>query len=134
MTPIEAAVGGLPYEWWDLVPAVVGGIIGALAGGIPAWLLAKRQSDETLRRDQEQRTQNHKALAFSAAVKLLHIINSTISLSNHVMSCMSLRDHPERARMEPWQVLVPMIGHTDEIQYDSLPKRWPFSRRLASTT
>jgi hypothetical protein len=35
-------------QYWDLVPAVVGGIIGALAGGIPAWLLAKRQSDETL--------------------------------------------------------------------------------------
>lgn len=101
-------------EYWDLVPAVVGGVIGALAGGIPAWLLAKRQSDETLRRDREQRVENQKALAFSVAVKLLHIINSTISLSNHVKSCLALRDDPNRAHMEPWQVLVPMIGHTDE--------------------
>lgn len=101
-------------EYWDLVPAVVGGIIGALAGGIPAWLLAKRQSDETLRRDREQRVENQKALAFSVVVKLLHIINSTVSLSNHVKSCLALRDDPARAHMEPWQVLVPMIGHTDE--------------------
>ena len=101
-------------EYWDLVPAVVGGVIGALAGGIPAWLLAKRQSDETLRRDREQRVENQKALAFSVAVKLLNIINSTISLSNHVKSCLALRDNPNRVHMEPWQVLVPMIGHTDE--------------------
>lgn len=101
-------------EYWDLVPAIVGGVIGALAGGIPAWLLAKRQSDEALRRDREQRVDNQKALAFSVVVKLLHITNSTVSLSNHVKSCLALRDAPDRAHMEPWQVLVPMIGHTDE--------------------
>lgn len=101
-------------NYWDLVPAVVGGVIGALAGGIPAWLLAKRQSDETLRRDREQRVENQKALAFSVVVKLLHIINSTVSLNNHLKSCLALRDDPAHAHMEPWQVLVPMIGHTDE--------------------
>jgi hypothetical protein len=101
-------------EYWDLVPAIVGGVIGALAGGIPAWLLAKRQSDEALRRDQEQRAENQKALAFSAAVKLLHIINSTVSLRDHVRSRMELLNDPSHSHMEPWQVLVPMIGHTDE--------------------
>ena len=100
--------------YWDLVPAAVGGIIGALAGGIPAWLLAKRQSDETLRRDTEQRTENQKALAFAAAIKLIQIINSIVSLRNHVRSCFALLDDPAHAHMEPWQVLVPMIGHTDE--------------------
>ena len=101
-------------DYWDLVPAIVGGVIGALAGGIPAWLLAKRQSDETLHRDREQRVDTQKALAFSVVVKLLHTINSTVSLSNHVKLCLALRDDPDRAHMEPWQVLVPMIGHTDE--------------------
>lgn len=104
----------LAPEYWDLVPAVVGGVIGALAGGIPAWLLAKRQSDETLRRDREQRVETHKALAFSTCVKLLHVINSTVSLDNHVKTCLALREKPEHSHMEPWQVLVPMIGHTDE--------------------
>ncbi len=110
----NAALPAQVVEYWDLVPAVIGGIIGALAGGIPAWLLAKRQSDETLRRDREQRNENQKALAFSVVVKLLHIINSTVSLSNHVHSCLALRADPDHAHMEPWQVLVPMIGHTDE--------------------
>ena len=101
-------------EYWDLVPAVVGGVIGALAGGIPAWLLAKRQSDQTLRRDREQRVENQKALAFSVVVKLMHIINSTISLSNHVKSFLALRNDHDRAHRGTWHVLVPMIGHTDE--------------------
>jgi len=109
-----SARSALSPEYWDLVPAVVGGIIGALAGGIPAWLLAKRQSDEALRRDQEQRVESHKALAFSTCVKLLHIINSTVSLDNHVKTCFALREKPGNTHMEPWQVLVPMIGHTDE--------------------
>jgi hypothetical protein len=100
--------------YWDLVPAIVGGVIGALAGGVPAWLLAKRESDESLRRNAAHRLDSQKALAFSTTVKLLHIINSTISLSNHVKSCMALRDDPTRVHMEPWQVLIPMIGHTDE--------------------
>lgn len=98
----------------DMTSAIVGGLIGAFAGGIPAWALAKRQSNETLRRDREQRVENQKALAFSVVVKLLHVINSTVSLSNHVKSCLALRDAPDRAHMEPWQVLVPMIGYTDE--------------------
>lgn len=101
-------------ELSDMTSAIVGGLIGAFAGGIPAWALAKRQSNETLRRDREQRLENQKALAFSVVVKLLHIINSTISLSNHVKSCLALTDDPAHSHMEPWQVLVPMIGHTDE--------------------
>jgi hypothetical protein len=98
----------------DMASAILGGLIGAFAGGIPAWALAKRQSNETLRRDREQRVEHQKALAFSVVVKLLHILNSTVSLSNHVKSCLAIRNDPKRAHMEPWQVLVPMIGHTDE--------------------
>lgn len=102
------------FQSTEVISAIVGAIIGALAGGIPAWLLAKRQSDETLRRDKEQRLESQKALAFSASVKLLHIINSMIGLSNHVKSCMALHELPDHAHMEPWQVLIPMIGHTED--------------------
>lgn len=100
--------------YWDIVPAVVGGIIGALAGGIPAWLLARHQSNETLARDNNQRIDNQKARAFSTCVKLLQIINSTISLDNHVKACLALRDLPDHEHMEPWQVLIPMVGFSDE--------------------
>lgn len=98
----------------DMTSAVVGGLLGALAGGVPAWALAKRQSNETLRRDREQREENQKALAFSVAVKLLHIINSTISLNNHLRSCLAIRQDPAHEHMEPWQVVVPIVGNTDQ--------------------
>lgn len=98
----------------DLTSAVVGGLIGALAGGIPAWALARRQSNETLRRDREQRVENQKALAFSVLVKLLHIVNNTILLSNHVKSCLARCHELDCAHMEPWQVLVPMAGNPDQ--------------------
>lgn len=111
---VLSAKCGYLAEYWDLIPAIVGGLIGALAGGIPAWLLAKRQSDEALRRDTTQRTESQKALAFSTLIKLQLIIDSTISLSNHVKSRMALRDDPSHAHMEPWQVLIPEIGYTDE--------------------
>ena len=105
---------GETSQYWDLVPAIIGGVIGALAGGIPAWLLAKRQSDETLRRDQEQRRETEKSLAFRVSVKLLTIINNTISLRNHVQRCVALIAQPGNAHMELWQVIVPMVGFTDE--------------------
>lgn len=98
----------------DMTSAITGGLIGALAGGIPSWALAKRQSNETLRRDREKRVENQKALAFSVVVKLLHIVNGTIDLSNHVKSCLSIRNDPAHSHMEPWQVLIPMVGHADD--------------------
>lgn len=111
--PIEPAIQTI-VESKEMISAVVGGVLGALAGGLPAWLLARRQSNEALRRDKEQRIEVQKSLAFSTVVKLLHIINGVISLDNHVKKCLALRDDPARAHMEPWQVLVPMVGHTDE--------------------
>lgn len=101
-------------NYWDLVPATVGGVIGALAGGIPAWLLSKKQLQQTLERDKEQRKEREKSLAFSASVKLIVIINSIINLYSHVKSCLSLLEGPAHKDMEPWQVLIPMIGHSDE--------------------
>lgn len=107
-------VGTTVAQYWDIVPAVIGGVIGALAGGVPAWLIAKRQSNETLARDREQRKNAEKALAFGSSVKLLTIVNSLFSLNNHVQSCMAIRQQPGRENMQPWQVLIPMVGHTDE--------------------
>ncbi len=109
-------------EYWDLVPAIVGGIIGAFAGGVPAWLLAKRQSDETLKRNNEQRVETEKALAFSAGVKLLNIATSIVSLNNHVKMCMAIRQQPGSENMQPWQVLFPQIGHTDEAEVRFSPE------------
>lgn len=104
----------LAINLWDLVPAVTGGIIGALAGGIPAWMLAKKQSEETLKRDKAARALNEHALAFKVSVKLMTIINNIIHDWCHFQRALALRADPETAHMEPWQALQPLVGFTDE--------------------
>ena len=108
----EAAARG--SHLWDLVPAITGGIIGALAGGIPAWLIAKRQSDETLCRADEQRQDREKAQSFSIHVKLVTVVNSVIHDWRHLALSLAILGVPENSHMEPWQVLKPLIGQTDE--------------------
>src|SRR3990170_1535127 len=77
--PIEIAVGGTGYDWWDLVPAIVGGVIGALAGGIPAWLLATRGSKETLARDRLAREDADFAAVFRIHTKLGAMVNDLVT-------------------------------------------------------
>ncbi|MEP7222554.1 MAG: hypothetical protein ABI673_07800 [Novosphingobium sp.] len=100
-------------DWTGLPASVIGGIIGAFAGGLPAWLLAKRQSDEALRRDRETRTAAEKVLAFKINVKLLTIINNTIHDWCHFHRSLALLKEPATQHMEPWQAVRPIIGHTD---------------------
>lgn len=94
----------------------MGGVIGALAGGIPAWLIARRQSNETLRRDNEERRRQELALSFSVHVKLFTIINSTIHDWKHVHAALAERMLPAKAHMEPWQIVRPLAGHPAEEQ------------------
>lgn len=100
----------------NLVSAVAGGVIGSLAGGIPAWLLARKSSKEVLARDREQRRERDKALVYAVAFKLVTITSSTVSLYKHVVGHLDALKDPSRAGMKPWQVLRPMIGFTDEGQ------------------
>lgn len=95
----------------DLVTAITGGIIGALAAGIPSYLIAKRQSRELLQRDADARTREEKALALTTTVKFIQIVNSLAGLQQHVESCFAAT---EGEKMEPWQRLIPMVGHSDE--------------------
>jgi hypothetical protein len=91
-----------------------GAIIGALAGGCSAWLLARRNSNEILRRDQEKRTEDQKAAAFRVFVKLLTIINSIKSLHDHIHDALASGKDPSRSHMEPWMLVRPMVGFADE--------------------
>lgn len=66
-------------DWWDLVPAVVGGIIGALAGGLPALWLAKRASKENAARERSLRDEEELAKAFRLFAVFSSIMNSFFS-------------------------------------------------------
>lgn len=91
MIPVEVSIGSATYDWWDLVPAIVGGVIGALAGGIPAWLLARRASKETAEREQISREEQQIALLFRLHAKLGIILND---LSSTLLQIREMLDRP----------------------------------------
>ncbi len=101
---------------------MIGGLIGALAGGIPAWLLARRESNVNLKRDKEERERQQKSLVFAVHVKLVTVINSTITNWEHVQRSLAKLELPETAHMEPWQILQPLSGETNESEIRFLPE------------
>src|SRR5688500_16966465 len=66
--------------WSELVPAIVGGSIGALAGGIPAYFIARLGAREVLARDAAARLDQEKAAAFRAHVRIAQLVNGIFSL------------------------------------------------------
>lgn len=105
---------GVNMDWTGLPASVIGGVLGALAGGIPAWLLARRESSITLQRDNDERQRQEKSLAFAVHVKLATIMDSTLHDWSHVERSLAELERPETAHMEPWQILQPLTGDTDE--------------------
>jgi len=95
----------------DLVTAIIGGLIGALAAGVPSYMIARMQARELLRRDSDARTREERALAITTAIKFIQIVNSLVGLRNHVEACFVVS---EGEKMEAWQRLIPMVGHSDE--------------------
>ena len=77
LAALAATLAGLQLDdrTWDLVPAAVGGVIGALAGGVPAYALARLASKEAKRKDDETRLAADIALLYSAAQRLIDIAN-----------------------------------------------------------
>lgn len=67
------------FAWWDLVPAVVGGVIGALAGGIPAYLIAKSQAERERDRHIEVARDADHVHVFRVYKKLSDIANCAVS-------------------------------------------------------
>ncbi len=101
---------GVNPDWWDLVPAALGAILGAAAGAIPAFMLAIRSSKETLERDRISRMEAQKALALKAFVKLLQITNGQISIRDHIRDMVHAADIPDNEEMTLWQRVMPIGG------------------------
>ena len=101
-------------DLWNLASAVIGGVIGALAGGIPAWLIARRQAKETSERDRDARLHQQKAAGHQVFVKLLTIVNSIYALHRHIEDSIASAEREGFGHMEIWQRVEPMVGFSDE--------------------
>jgi hypothetical protein len=104
------------YEWRDLVAAVVGGVIGSLAGGIPAYFLARRASKEVLKRDEEQRRAEEKVSAVRLFSKLSVVANSLLSLNQQVEEMLASRTVSPQDAAPTQRRLSAIVGFSAEME------------------
>ena len=78
MSGISVTIGQSAYEWWDLVPAIVGGVIGALAGGIPAYLLAVRSHKVSIEKETTLRHEAERDCAYRLFLILRNVLNDSL--------------------------------------------------------
>jgi hypothetical protein len=94
VSPIQIFLDGTSNDWWELVPAIVGGVIGALAAGIPAYLLAVRTSQEALEKERDERARNQHDRIFRTFLALSECLDDAVDhvrviegqISNNVFS------------------------------------------------
>lgn len=79
MVPDFLELGIKAADWWSLASAIIGGVIGSFAGGIPAWLLARRASREASKNERERQAELDQTAWFRIFVKLSTIANGLLS-------------------------------------------------------
>lgn len=92
---IFAHSGFADVQWWDLVPAALGAILGAGAGAVPAFILAKRSSKDVLDRDIAARKAAQRDAAFRTMVKLNELVNEAAGTHRQVEA--NIAAHPDDA-------------------------------------
>ncbi len=97
-------------QTWNLASGIIGGILGALAGGIPAYFIAERGSKIAAERDKEVQLDRNAATLQSAFVKLLEIHDclKTLRLNIDEMIADTAQRYEEGTPL--WQRVTPMIG------------------------
>jgi hypothetical protein len=81
---VSASIVQTAINWWDLVPAVVGGILGALAGGIPAYFLSKSASREISARDKVARESIERLAMLRLYLALSQVGNDVLSARQQI--------------------------------------------------
>jgi energy-converting hydrogenase Eha subunit A len=100
--PPAALAADVAVNLWDLVPAVIGGVIGALAGGLPPLMMARKD-----------RKEKERASAFSTYVKLQTLANGILTFSLHLNEMLDRAKLSGNDRMALWQKIQPMLGIND---------------------
>lgn len=99
---------------WDLVPVIVGAVIGAAASAVPSFLLANRSARELRQRDDEERLRLKKAAARSAAFKMQRIVNSLGTINSQLDEMLTVDERRGIPADQLWKRFMPMSGIAPE--------------------
>lgn len=104
-----------------LASALIGAIAGAATGYWPARRLAKRSSDEILKRDADARHEGELRAARQVYVKLHAVANSIGTYHKQVEEMIAKADFDENSHMLIWQRLsaFPAIGREPTIEFSA---------------
>ncbi|WP_156818721.1 hypothetical protein [Sphingomonas sp. Mn802worker] len=95
---------------WDLLTSVTGGIIGALAGGVPAYALAVKATREATAKDEANQLQLDLGTLQSAFVKLLEIVNGTYTICSQINEMLYNAHANGHKDWQLWQKVLPLLG------------------------
>lgn len=114
---MEFSVGQSTPDWWDLVPAILGAVIGALAGGVPAYALAVRSSKEAANKENELLAERARAQATAIFLQFQSILND--SMGTLLMIEEMLADLKIHCDLEPYRIQrrVRPLANIDFLDY-----------------
>ena len=97
-------------NWWNLIAAISGGIIGALAGGIPAYLIAAAAARQNAAKDREAQVQSELAHLHSTFIKLLEIVNGYFTICSQINEMLYNAHVNGHKEWELWRKVLPLLG------------------------
>jgi hypothetical protein len=100
--------------WWEFTSTLAATVVGVIVGAVPAFLLARKSSRETLRRDAAGRKLQNQALTQRLLIKLLALIDVHGDLKRHLDQEFAKKGNTKLASFEPWQLVLPMTGNRVE--------------------
>ena len=101
-------------HFWDLIASISGGVIGALAGGVPAYLIANRSSREAARKDRDTKVNIDLSLLYSTFIKIMEITNGCYTICAQINGMLYKAHVDGRKDMELWQKVQSIVNVAEE--------------------
>src|SRR5262245_8629003 len=92
-------------------------IAGAVVGGFIAFGVQMIALRETRKQQIAEHQQRQKALAHSLVFKMIGVHSNFRSIRRHFDDC--LRKADEKAKAEPWQIVLPLANFPENIHFSS---------------
>ena len=107
---VQCAAAAPDSRLWQLVPGVIGAVIGAAAGAMPAYWLARRSSNEIKDRDAVLRQEDARTAATTAMIRLQRITNSLYTLHHQIERTLAVAEAKGLKGAPLWMMLKPIGG------------------------